>query len=182
MTSPFPKPRNDPQTSGKDSDVTPVRQMTTNHFRTRKIFSFAQDERRKRNEQSRMIQVARSALAEELRGQTCIPAAVLQLQLTSIRPPLAPLPNRFLLSRHATPTNYGGLTQNRLNCDLKLRFIFLCVSMRVRVCGVCVCGRGSGGCRMFDQMNGGAPGAFQSPVLPLWCQLVVSIYYVSHLK
>lgn len=91
------------------------------------------DERRKRNEQSGMIQVAGSALPEELRGQTCIPAAVLQLQLTSIRPPPASLPNRFLLSLHATPTNYGRLTQNRLNCDLKLGFIFLCVK------NVCVC-------------------------------------------
>lgn len=110
-----------------------------------------------------MIQVAGSALPEELRGQTCIPAAVLQLQLTSIRPPPASLPDRFLLSLHATPTNYGRLTQNRLNCDLKLGFIFLCVRM-------CVCGRGlwgGGGCRMFEQMSGGAPGAFQSPVLPL---------------
>lgn len=83
-----------------------------------------------------MVRAVRSALPEELRGQTCIPAAVLQLQLTSIRPPLASLPNRFLLSRHATPTNYGRLTRNRLDGDLKLRFIFLCVCMCACFCAV----------------------------------------------
>lgn len=77
--------------------------------------------------------------------KTCIPAAVQQLQLTSIRPPLASLPDRFLLSRHSTPTNYGRLTLNRLDCDLKLRLIFFCECM-------CVC-------FSVRQRGGGAPGA-----------------------
>lgn len=57
-------------------------------------------------------------------GQTCIPAVALQPELTPIRPPPALLPDRFQLCRDVTPTNYGGLTRNRLDCDLKLRFIF----------------------------------------------------------
>lgn len=92
-------------------------------------------------------------------GQTCIPAAAVQPELTPIRPSPALLPDRFLLCRHATPTNYGGLTRNRLDCDLKLRFIFL-VGLRV-----CVCVEGDS--RMFEQMREGVWGAFQSLALPL---------------
>lgn len=62
--------------------------------------------------------------ARGLAGKTCIPAEAVQPELTPIRPPPASLPNRLQLCRHVTPTNYAGLTRNRLDCDLKLRFIF----------------------------------------------------------
>lgn len=120
--------------------------MIANHFTTPEIVLIlspraggVKTRGEKRNEESGTAQAVKSAPPEGLSGgrlgggggQTCIPAAVQQLQLTSIRPPLAPLPHRFLLSRHATPNNYGRLTPNRLDCDLKLRFIFLCECMRV---------------------------------------------------
>lgn len=93
-----------------------------------------------RNEARRAVQAVKSGLPAGPTGQTCIPAAAVQPELTPIRPPPASLPDRFLLCRHATPTNYGGLTRNRLDCDLKLRFIFL-VGFSVCVC-VCVKGKG----------------------------------------
>lgn len=97
--------------------------------------------REKRNEESRIARGGKSAPTEELGGQTCIPAAVQQLQLTSIRPPLALVPDRFLLSRHATSTNYGRLTPNRLDCDL-----FFSVN-------VCVCASSVGGEVLREHFN-----------------------------
>lgn len=52
--------------------------------------------------------------------RTCILGVALQPELTPIRPPPALLSDRFQLCRRVTPTNYGGVTRNRLDCDLKL--------------------------------------------------------------
>ena len=94
----------------------------------RKCRSKKQGGKKKRGEGKnyarRMLQAVRSSPSEEPAGQTCIPAAALQPELTPIRPPPALLRDRFQLCCHVTPTNYGRLTWNRLDCDLKLRFIF----------------------------------------------------------
>ena len=104
-------------------------------------------------------------------GQTCIPAAVQQLQLTSIRPPLASLPNRFLLSRHATPTNYGRLTLNRLDCDPKLWFIF---TLNLCMC-VCVCVCVGGGCSRSILITRSAS------VMPTGCLYLLCVWFkVAH--
>lgn len=152
--------------------------MIANHFTSPEIVLFLSPSRRskdqrskeekwgeKRNEESRIARGGKSAPTEELGGQTCIPAAVQQLQLTSIRPPLALLPDRFLLSRHATSTNYGRLTPNRLDCDL-----FFSVN-------VCVCASSVGGGRC----SGSILITRSASLMPTGCLYLLCVWFkVAH--